>query len=328
MHLHIQPLPREILVHRVPGPLPVPVVVHDEHAPHGEARPELLQLVPRRFVPVGVEPQQGNALRRRRRQRLLDPARYEHDLFPGIERADHRLPHFLEAAVGADHLGLRRFVAQPVLGRPIVEVAIHGLRRRHAGECVEQEKLAAGRVELHEREGRGHHAASLPDAALNHGAGDSPGLQVSNALAHRHDPIEARHRVRPHLPIDGAVPSSHRRAPEGRRDVGGGFLKADPVQQPARTDRERGQHRGNPFPCRPSPRREPRANGRCKRTCGSPLARAAGSPQPNRRRSGRSRGVVQPIELEELLGPAVAVEQTVGGPAQEVIRHEQRLDRR
>ena len=58
-----------------PRPLPVAVVVDDQHAAGRQPGVEVLELVPRRLVPVGVQPEDRDAVGRLIGDRLLDQSR-------------------------------------------------------------------------------------------------------------------------------------------------------------------------------------------------------------------------------------------------------------
>lgn|SRR5690242_3908688 len=55
---------QEVLVRRLPRAAPKAVIVDDEHAAHGQPRIEMHELMLGRFIPVGVETQQRDPLRR------------------------------------------------------------------------------------------------------------------------------------------------------------------------------------------------------------------------------------------------------------------------
>src|SRR4051812_6422627 len=74
----------QVFVHRFAAACPMTVVVYDQNAAGAEQRIEMLELVMRRLIPVGVEPQNRDRRRHRARQRVLDPARYEVDALRGI----------------------------------------------------------------------------------------------------------------------------------------------------------------------------------------------------------------------------------------------------
>src|SRR5688572_24737247 len=58
----VQAVGGDVFVDGLAGALPVAVVIQDEDAAADEARVEMLHLVLRRFVPVGVETENGDLL--------------------------------------------------------------------------------------------------------------------------------------------------------------------------------------------------------------------------------------------------------------------------
>src|SRR6187455_1511719 len=75
---------REKLVDRGPRALPVSVVVDDHDPVRAEARIQMLELVPRRLVPVGIEPQERDAFWDFLGNRLFDGSTHEDELVFGI----------------------------------------------------------------------------------------------------------------------------------------------------------------------------------------------------------------------------------------------------
>src|SRR5579863_6206069 len=80
----------EILIASLAGALPVAVVINNEHPAAGKAREEVNELVLGGFVPVRVEAQERDRVRRVRRDRVLDFSLHEMDsLFWVARRAEH-----------------------------------------------------------------------------------------------------------------------------------------------------------------------------------------------------------------------------------------------
>src|SRR5207247_1172130 len=81
------------------GTLPAPVVVEDQHAGGCEARIEVHELVLRGRVPVGIEAEQCDLVRRMLRNRLLDRALDEMNPFLRIADAEDRLANVIDRRV-------------------------------------------------------------------------------------------------------------------------------------------------------------------------------------------------------------------------------------
>ncbi len=163
--------------------------------PRAQARPEVQELVARRVVPVGVEAQQGDLLRRLVRDRLLDAAanqvgravRVAGRVEVGAYLVDRR-----DRPVGGVRLGLVQEIRRPA---PVVHDIGLG-RRGHALEGVEQVERPHV-VEREQGERRRHRASPAPNTAFDDRA-RHPGMrEIHERAAERDDPLRARHREGP-----------------------------------------------------------------------------------------------------------------------------------
>jgi hypothetical protein len=75
---------------------PVSIVIDYQNAAGNEPREQMDQFVFRGFVPIGVKAQQGNFIRRVRRQSIFDPASYEFHPVAGIAGRSEIAPDFIK----------------------------------------------------------------------------------------------------------------------------------------------------------------------------------------------------------------------------------------
>ena len=71
MKQKIQPVFLDVFVDGPSGALPMAIVVNDQNTPRREPGVKVEQFVPGRFVPIGVEPENGNPVGCLRRNRVL-----------------------------------------------------------------------------------------------------------------------------------------------------------------------------------------------------------------------------------------------------------------
>jgi|SRR5271154_6306166 len=86
----------------------MPVVVDDDDPSGARPRPQMEQLMFGRFIPIGVQAQQGNIRRSLARDGLLDSTFHVMDQLSGIVRIIHIALDFVERTVGQNK-GLLRW---------------------------------------------------------------------------------------------------------------------------------------------------------------------------------------------------------------------------
>ena len=69
---HDEVILRQVLVSGFSTPLPISVVINDEDPTDRQARKKMNQLMPGRFIPIGVESQERDLLRRRTGKCIFD----------------------------------------------------------------------------------------------------------------------------------------------------------------------------------------------------------------------------------------------------------------
>ncbi len=171
------------------------VVVDHENAVAREQRIEVGELVPGRFVPVGVEAQQGDPRRQRRRDRRLDLAFDEVDPLLRIAGRPEVGLDVGKAGLAPD-AGAARRPRQARRGALAVRVAVGGGGLAHALEGVVEPEIARRVAARQQRQRREHHAAAAPDAALDDVAGDAVAHEVVDRAEQAGAPVEAGHRER------------------------------------------------------------------------------------------------------------------------------------
>ena len=166
--------------------------------PGDEPRIEVLELVPRRFVPVGVEAQQRDLRSAPVPGACLPPCRARSESaragYPTFADRRPERPRATRSTSTSPRLPWRS-LPSTVAARRAVEVDVAVGRGRHALEGVEEVEVAVGDRQRQQRLRRGHHAAAAPDAALDDRARDTPACDVLHGLDERVDALRARHRV-------------------------------------------------------------------------------------------------------------------------------------
>src|SRR6478735_12124691 len=189
------------LVHGLARSLPVAVVVDQQDTAAHQAAVKVVQFVLGRRVPVGVQPEDGDLLRRTLREGVLDLAPHVVDavlrvgdpLEPGL--------YVLQGGHGPDRPVLALRVEQ-LPGRPAVPPQVLGGGRGHALVRVEEVEVAVCLAERQERLRAGLHGTAAPDTALD----DVPRDAVPDDVPGREDegvePLRRGHRVRLHRTDD------------------------------------------------------------------------------------------------------------------------------
>ncbi len=129
----------EIIVHGPPVAEELAVVIDDQDASRLEARVQVLEFVPGRVVPVGIEPQQRDSVGRLGGDGLLDQSldkRQQRGVLAGGEQGRARLVHALDL----DLLSGRRKSRPLCLHRATSNIEVSGSRVRHRGEGVVEPK--------------------------------------------------------------------------------------------------------------------------------------------------------------------------------------------
>src|SRR5579884_410948 len=90
----------DVFVNRFPVALPVPIIIDDQNASNRESRIQMNQLVSGRLVPVGIEPENGNRVRRLLWQGVFHFSLDEAQAIGGITRRCQIGAHVIERCVG------------------------------------------------------------------------------------------------------------------------------------------------------------------------------------------------------------------------------------
>lgn len=193
----------DVFIHGAAGALPVAVVIDDEDSTDGEPRVEMLELVARRFVPVGIEPENRDLHGRVIGNRLLHTARNKVDEVFGIAGREDVGSHIVERGIAPGAARLAILGGQQLRGIGAVKVTIRFGRRGHSFKRVKKMEPPAIAT-LTERERRGHHAAASPHTALDDVACDPVLRDMPHGIAEREDALGACHREWPHRLDDAA----------------------------------------------------------------------------------------------------------------------------
>ena len=185
----------EVFVGRFFCPVPVTVVVDDQHAPFGEQRIEVRQFVFGRLVPVRVQPEQSDLRWNDAWNCVFDFPLDEVHVALRKAGGEHVLHDLTPAGVA---LISRIAAARPEEfdgGRPVGH-SVPLARLRHAGKRVVQVQVPVCRPCLDQGMRDRHRAAAAPDPALHEISLDVVGDEISCRGDEGGDSIDAGHRER------------------------------------------------------------------------------------------------------------------------------------
>ena len=183
----------EILINRLPGPLPVAIIVNDKDAMLGQPRIQVMQFVQGRRVPIGVQPQQRNLIGNSSWNGVLDLALHKVHALAWIPSALKIGPHVLDRRLAPNAMATR--IPPKLILRSLAIETLVGIRwRAHAFVGVVQIELPLHISTPKQRQRARHHAAATPNPTLHDVASNPVPMDVVDGSKERSAPLETGHR--------------------------------------------------------------------------------------------------------------------------------------